>query len=171
MTNTKSFILKALILIIICEVIGITAGIATSEGVNGWFQTLEKPFFNPPSWLFAPVWTTLYFLMGISAALVWHKGTDNRREKFFEIQSNKIRIALGLFAIQLFLNFCWSFLFFKYHLLLFAFIEIITMLIFIILTTIHFYKVNKLAGLLMIPYILWVSFASILNFSLWWLNK
>jgi len=171
MKNKKSFFIKALILVIICEIIGITAGIATAEGVTSWFQTIEKPFFNPPSWLFAPVWTILYFLMAISAALVWHTGTNNGQEKLFEMESNKVRIALGLFVIQLVLNFFWSFIFFKYHLLLAAFIEIITMLIFIIFTTIHFYKIHKTAGFLMIPYILWVSFASLLNFSLWWLNK
>ncbi|WP_338793384.1 TspO/MBR family protein [Bernardetia sp. MNP-M8] len=171
MQNRKSFIIKALILVIICEVIGIVAGLATAEGVTSWFQTIEKPFFNPPGWLFAPVWTLLYFLMGISAALVWHKGTDNGKEQIFEMNNNKVRIALGLFAVQLILNFCWSFIFFKHHLLFFAFIEIITLLTFIILTTIHFYRIHKIAGLLMIPYILWVSFASVLNFSLWWLNK
>lgn len=171
MKNTKSFIIKAIILVILCEVIGIIGGIATAEGVTNWFQTIEKPFFNPPSWLFAPVWTLLYFLMGISTALVWHKGTDNGRESLFEMDNGNVRTALGLCAIQLILNFCWSFLFFKYHLLFTAFIEIITMLTFIILTTIHFYRIHKIGGLLMIPYILWVSFASILNFSLWFLNK
>jgi tryptophan-rich sensory protein len=161
MQNTKSFIIKAFVLVIICEIIGIIGGVATAEGVTSWFQTIEKPFFNPPGWLFAPVWTILFFLMGLSAALVWHQGIDKK-----EVQKGLI-----LFAIQLFLNFCWSFLFFKYHLLLVAFIEIITLLTFIILTTIQFYKIHKIAGLLMIPYILWVSFASVLNFSLWWLNK
>ncbi len=161
MQITKSFIFKAFILVIICEIIGFTSGIATAEGVTNWFQTIEKPFFNPPSWLFAPVWTILYALMGISAALVWQQG----------IEKKEVKQALILFGIQLVLNFFWSFIFFKYHLLLFAFIEIITLLTFIILTTIHFYKIHKTAGLLMIPYILWVSFASVLNFSLWWLNK
>jgi tryptophan-rich sensory protein len=161
MQNTKSFIIKAFILVIICEIIGFTSGIATAEGVTNWFQTIEKPFFNPPSWLFAPVWTTLYALMGVSAALVWHQG----------IEKKEVKQALILFGIQLVLNFFWSFLFFKYHLLLVAFIEIITLLTFIILTAIQFYKIHKTAGLLMIPYILWVSFASVLNFSLWWLNK
>jgi tryptophan-rich sensory protein len=160
MKNTKSFIIKAFILVILCEIIGFTSGIATADGVTNWFQTIEKPFFNPPGWLFAPVWTLLYGLMGISAALIWHQG----------INKKEVKQGLILFTIQLVLNFCWSFLFFKYHLLFFAFIEIITLLTFIILTTIHFYKINKTAGLLLIPYILWVSFASILNFSLWWLN-
>ena len=171
MKNTKSFIIKAVILVIICEIIGFTSGIATADGVTNWFQTLQKPFFNPPSWLFAPVWTTLYALMGISAALVWHQGTDNSKEQIFEMDNDNVRIALGFFAIQLILNFCWSFLFFKFHLLFFAFLEIITLLTFIILTTIQFYKIHKTAGLLMIPYILWVSFASVLNFSFLWLNK
>lgn len=161
MQITKSLLVKVFILVIICEIIGFTSGIATAEGVTNWFQTLEKPFFNPPSWLFAPVWTTLYALMGISAALAWHQG----------IEKKEVKQGLILFGIQLVLNFCWSFLFFKFHLLFFAFIEIITLLTFIILTTIQFYKIHKTAGLLMIPYILWVSFASILNFSLWWLNK
>jgi tryptophan-rich sensory protein len=161
MKNTKSFILKAFILVIICEIIGFTSGIATAGGVANWFQTIEKPFFNPPSWLFAPVWTILYALMGISAALIWQQG----------IEKKEVKQALILFGIQLVLNFFWSFIFFKYHLLLVAFIEIVTLLTFIILTTIHFYKIHKTAAFLMIPYILWVSFASVLNFSLWWLNK
>ena len=171
MKNIQSFVIKAIVLVTVCEIVGITAGLATAEGVTNWFQIIEKPPFTPPSSLFAPVWTVLYFLMGISTALVWHKGTDNGSENILEMDSGRVRVALVLFAIQLVLNFCWSFLFFKYHLLFTAFIEIITMLTFIILTTIYFYKIHKIAGLLMVPYILWVSFASILNFSLWILNK
>lgn len=161
MKNIPSFLIKALVVIIICEIIGVVAGVATAEGVTNWFQTIEKPFFNPPNWLFAPVWTVLYFLMGISAALVWHQG----------IERKDVKQGLMLFTFQLILNFGWSFLFFKFHLLFLAFLEIITLLFFIILTTIYFYKIHKTAGLLMILYILWVSFATILNFSIWWLNK
>ena len=171
MQNKKSFIIKAIILVVICEVVGIIAGVATSDGVMNWFQTIEKPFFNPPSWLFAPVWTVLYFLMGLAAALVWHKGTADGELSLFKMRESNVRNALFLFNTQLLLNFFWSFIFFKYQMLFLAFIEIITLLGFIVLTTVHFYRIYKPAGWMMLPYILWVSFASVLNFSLWWLNK
>ncbi|WP_291721840.1 TspO/MBR family protein [Bernardetia sp.] len=171
MQNKNSFIIKAVVLIVICEIVGVIAGVATSDGVTDWFRTIEKPFFNPPSWLFAPVWTVLYFLMGLAAALVWHKGTSDGKYSLSDMKKNNVQIALGLFAIQLILNFFWSFIFFKHQMLFLAFIEIITLLGFVVLTTIHFYRIYKPASFLLFPYILWVSFASVLNFSIWWLNK
>ena len=120
-----------------------------------------KPFFSPPNWLFGPVWTILYVLMGISLALVWVKG----------VKTERAREALMLFGVQLFLNAIWSPIFFGAKDLTLALIAIILMWFFILKTILAFGKVNKTASYLLYPYIAWVSFASILNFSVWILNK
>ena len=126
-----------------------------------WYSTLSKPFFTPPSWIFGPAWTTLYTLMAISAFLVWRKG----------FKKKQIKNALKLFAIQLFLNAIWSPVFFGAHNLLLALIIIIAMWFYIVKTIKAFAKIDRVASYLLYPYIAWVSFASILNFSLWLLNK
>lgn len=127
----------------------------------GIFQELNKPSFAPPGWIFAPVWTILYILMGIASYRVWMYETENR----------EIRAALFVYGIQLILNFLWTIIFFGLQLRVVAFIEIIILLIFIIITAIRFYRIDKIAAYLLIPYILWVSFAAILNFSVWRLNR
>ncbi len=140
-------------------VIGAIAGIATFTSVAGWYVGLNKPIFNPPNYLFGPVWTILYILMGISFYLV--------------IQTQKLyarKSAIIIFVIQLFLNFCWSFLFFKFHLIGLAFIEIILIWVSIITMIYFFEKINKTAAYIQIPYLLWVSFASVLNGAIWFLN-
>ena len=149
--------LKLISSIIICELAGILGSIFTISSVSTWYITLNKPFFNPPSWLFGPVWTALYLLMGISLYLIW---TNKKRTKK----------ALTIFGIQLILNTLWSILFFGLKTPLFAFIEIIFLWIAIMLSIQYFYKINKTAAYLLIPYILWVSFAAILNFSIFVLN-
>lgn len=146
--------------ILICQLAGFIGSFFTVSSVSSWFLTLNKPFFNPPNWLFGPVWITLYFLMGISLYLVWSKGIK-------DIQS---KMAVLIFAIQLILNSLWSIIFFGFQSLLFAFIEIILLWIAILLTIIYFNKISKTASYLLIPYILWVSFAAILNFSIYYLN-
>jgi benzodiazapine receptor len=119
---------------------------------------LNKPFFNPPHWLFGPVWITLYLLMGISLYLIWNNdGKDSKS-------------ALIVFSIQLGLNTLWSLLFFGLKNPLLAFIEIILLWLFIVLTILFFYQKSKTASFLLIPYLLWVSFASVLNFSIFYLN-
>jgi len=131
----------------------------TVSSVKGWYTTLVKPAWNPPSWLFAPVWTILYTLMGIASYLIWRKSN-----------MPGAKTAFAFYGAQLVLNALWSILFFGLKQPGWAFAEIIVLLIFIIITTILFWRIRPLAGALMIPYITWVSFASFLNFTLWRLN-
>jgi translocator protein len=153
---------KIIIMIVTCVVVGVISGLLTQEGVNTWYTTIEKPSFNPPNGVFAPVWTTLYVMMGIAAGLVWHE---------IDRQKEVVKKGLTFFAIQLALNALWSFLFFGLHNPLLALIEIVVLWLMIYETFIQFNKVNKIAGYLFIPYLLWVTFALALNASIWWLNK
>lgn len=152
---------KLAISIVICQLAGVIGSVFTVSSVSTWYLTINKPFFNPPGWIFGPVWITLYFLMGISFYLVWSKGFKRKESK----------IALRLFLMQLILNSIWSILFFGFKSPLFAFIEILILLFTIIMTTIYFNKISKPASYLLWPYILWVSFATLLNFSIWILNS
>ena len=155
----KSVYAKIILCVIICTSLGFLSGLSTADSITNWFQFVKKPSWNPPNWLFAPVWTLLYILMGISVALIWHSNSNNKKK------------AIGLFIIQFTLNLCWSIIFFNQHMPGLAFVEIIVMLIFIILTTVSFYKINKTAAYLLLPYICWVSFATVLNGTIWFLNK
>jgi Tryptophan-rich sensory protein (mitochondrial benzodiazepine receptor homolog) len=139
---------------------GAIGGWFTSQYVKTWYLTLNKPSFNPPNWIFAPVWTILYILMGISAYLIWLKRKEV--EHFSR--------TAAIYLLQLVLNVMWSFLFFYAHEIGLAFFEIIALLIAIIINARVFYKIDKTAGLLFIPYILWVSFATILTYSIFSLN-
>jgi tryptophan-rich sensory protein len=132
----------------------------TSQYVKTWYVTLNKPSFNPPNWLFPPVWTTLFILMGIAAYLVWLK----RKEVQYFTRT------VAIYLIQLVLNVMWSFLFFYAHEIGLALFEIIALLLVIIINAMVFYKIDKTAGLLFIPYILWVGFATILTYSIFSLN-
>lgn len=160
MQNTKSFFIKALVSVITCQLVGVVGALFTASSVKTWFPTLEKPFFNPPSWIFGPVWTTLYLLMGIAAALVWHEDLCRR----------EVKTALKVFVAQLFLNFLWSILFFGLQSPLLGLLDIVPLFFLIVLTIKYFYLIHKTAAWLLIPYVLWVGFASILNFAIWWLN-
>jgi len=131
-------------------------GLFTASSVSTWYVALNKPSFNPPNWVFGPVWTILYLMMGVSLYLVWTKRADKK--------------AFTAFGVQLSLNALWSVLFFGMQMPLYAFIEIVLLWIAILATIIYFYRINKTAAYLLIPYILWVSFASVLNFSLYILN-
>ncbi|MNK47219.1 TspO/MBR family protein [compost metagenome] len=153
---------KMLVMIVTCVVIGYISGLVTRESVTTWYPTLVKPVFNPPNWIFAPMWTTLYILMGIAAGLVWDK---------IEIQKETVKKGLLYFAIQLGLNALWSILFFGLQNPMLALIEIVLLWLMIYETFVQFNKVNKIAGYLFIPYILWVTFALVLNASIWWLNR
>ena len=153
---------KITIFVATCLGIGYISGIATQSGVNTWFITVQKPSFNPPNWVFAPVWSFLYILMGIAAGLVWSR---------IDYDSEAVRKALLFFAVQLALNALWSVLFFGLHNPLLAMVEIILLWLIIYETYIKFAKIDKIAGYLFIPYLLWVSFATVLNASIWWLNK
>ena len=154
-------ILIIIVWVIISFLPGIAGQLATGPAIPAWYATLVRPAIAPPNWLFGPVWTLLYLSMGFAAGMVWNKGTGDKR----------VRLALTVFVIQLFLNGLWSFLFFGWHWLMIAFFEIVILWCLILLTTIKFYKISKPAGLLLIPYLLWVGFASILNFSFWWVNR
>lgn len=152
---------KLVIAILICEATGIISGLIANTNMNPWFDTLNKPSWNPPAYLFAPVWTILYLLMGISLWLVWkNKSTLQQKNN-----------AINLFAFQLFLNFWWSIIFFKFHSPLFALVDILLLLILILFTIISFSKISKLSAWLLVPYIAWVTFAAILNYSIWVLNR
>ncbi|OIQ17614.1 MAG: sensory protein TspO [Flavobacterium sp. MedPE-SWcel] len=152
---------KIIILVIICLAVGYLSSLVTRDSVATWYITIQKPIFNPPNWLFAPVWTLLYILMGIAAGLIWSE-IDTKKEV--------IKKALLFFAIQLALNALWSYLFFGLHNPLLALIEILILWVMMYKTFSLFSKINKIAGYLFIPYILWVSFAILLNAAIWWLN-
>ncbi len=152
--------LKLIISILICQGAGVLGSLFTSPAITTWYASIQKPSFNPPNWIFAPVWTLLFLLMGISLYLIWDKGLENKKAK----------TAIFLFAIQLVLNILWSIIFFGLKSPLYAFIEIIMLWFAILFTIISFYKISKTAAFLLLPYILWVSFASVLNFSILTLN-
>jgi len=156
----KNDILKILIAVSVSELAGIIGSVFTSPAIPGWYEGLIKPEFNPPSWVFAPVWTALFALMGVAAFLVWKKGVDQK----------KVKIALSLFVVQLVLNTLWSIIFFGLKNPGMAFVEIIILLTAILATFIAFLKVSRPAALLLLPYICWVAFASYLNFVIWSLN-
>ncbi len=158
--------------IAICELAGLIGTIFTFNSVNTWYVTLVKPALNPPSWVFGPVWTTLYALMGIAAFIIWNKGRPHNLidPLLHPYAKRNSRRALRLFGIQLVLNAIWSIIFFGAKNPGAALIEITLMWIAIVLTTIVFYRISKTAAYLMIPYILWVSFATYLNAGIWLLN-
>ncbi|MDR6760991.1 tryptophan-rich sensory protein [Flavobacterium sp. 2755] len=153
---------KIIIALIICLAIGYSASVVTRPSVESWYPTIAKPIFNPPNWIFMPVWTTLYIFMAIAAALVWDKIKE---------QTEKVKTALLFFLIQLTLNAIWSYLFFGLKNPLLALIEIILLWLMIYETYLKFTKINKISGYLLIPYLVWVAFATVLNASIWWLNK
>ncbi|MBL7778850.1 MAG: tryptophan-rich sensory protein [Chitinophagales bacterium] len=140
--------------------IGGVSGIFTIEGVNGWYTTLQKPSFNPPNWLFGPVWTLLYAMMGLALFLIIYATTTQSKTT-----------AVALFAFQIVLNFFWSIIFFKWQSPGYALAEIAVLWICILLTIISFWSIHKTAALLLVPYLIWVSFAAVLNVSIWWLNR
>lgn len=176
-------VIKFLTSIIICELAGASGSSLTMPAINGWYKKLTKPGFNPPDWLFGPVWTTIFVLMGIALYLVWFKKWEPKNEidfkgrkpwnslsqKFLIGSWQKANIIL-IFAFQLILNVLWSVIFFGLHSPGTAFFELLMLWFAIIFTIVNFYRVSKVAALLLLPYILWVSFAAILNYFIWVLN-
>ncbi|MFH2105811.1 MAG: TspO/MBR family protein [Candidatus Micrarchaeota archaeon] len=144
------------IAILIPLLVGFVGSYFTISSVNTWYSTLEKPSFNPPSWLFGPVWTLLYILMGVAFYLVWI--------------AKKNKTAISLYSVQLGLNLLWSVLFFGLRSPIYGLICIIALWLSIVATMLAFYRVSKTATYLMIPYLLWVSFASVLNYWIFALN-
>lgn len=151
---------RLVISIILCQLAGFIGSLFTTPKIPTWYAELAKPSFNPPNWIFSPVWITLFFLMGLTLFLLW-RDTSHK---------DKTRPALVLFFIQLCLNMLWSILFFGLEAPFLAFIGIIVLWIFILATIFASLRVNRAAGILLLPYILWVSFAAVLNYFLWTLN-
>jgi translocator protein len=155
----RSDITKLVIAILIPLALGAIAGRFTAQAVPDWFASLNRPSFSPPNWIFGPVWTVLYILLGISLFLIWK-----------QIPSKQRNNALWIFSLQMFLNFIWSFVFFYFHQIGLALIVIIGLWISIIFMLISFYKIKPLAAYLNMPYLLWVTFASVLNAGYFTLN-
>ena len=139
----------------------ITSVFMTRDSVSVWYAGLNKPFFTPPDWLFGPVWTILYFLMGVSVFLVWKRG----------LESHGVRLAMALYLVQLFLNALWTPLFFGLQMPFLGFVEIIVLWTAILFTLLAFAGVSAVAAWLLVPYLAWTSFAAILNGAIWWLNR
>ncbi|MDG5798998.1 tryptophan-rich sensory protein [Marinilabiliaceae bacterium ANBcel2] len=152
-------ILKLIISIALPISLGAIAGMFTSQAVPEWYSTLNSPFFSPPNWIFSPVWTFLYIIMGISLFIIWREPVSIKRNK-----------AIAVFIAQMALNFAWSFIFFYFKMIGIALIEIILLWITILIMLYHFYKVKPIAAYMNIPYILWVTFAAILNAGYYILN-
>lgn len=152
---------KIIIAVSVCLAVGYLSSIVTQSSIETWYPTIEKPSFNPPNWIFAPVWTLLFIAMGISAGLVWDK---------LESDTELVKKGLLFFAIQLAFNALWSYLFFGLHNVLLASIEIVLLLLLIYETFLIFKKIDKNASYLLIPYMLWVGFATILTISIYVLN-
>jgi tryptophan-rich sensory protein len=155
-------IIRIAITVIVCLAVGYSSSTFTKEGVATWYPTILKPGFNPPNWVFMPVWTLLFILMGVAAGLVWDKIKE---------QNEEVKKALGFFLIQLILNAVWSYIFFGLKNPMLALVEIVLLWLMIYETYLKFTKINKMAGYLLIPYLAWVAFAGILNASIWWLNR
>ena len=139
--------------------VGAVAGLFTAKAVPEWYASLTQPTFSPPNWIFGPVWTALYILLGVSLFLVWK--LDSVKER---------NLAILAFLIQLILNFGWSFIFFYFKMIGFALVEIVILWIAIVIMLYLFYKIKPLAAYINIPYLLWVTFASILNSAYYFLN-
>ena len=152
---------KLFIAVIGCELVGLLSTPFTISSIPSWYAYLNKPPFSPPNWIFGPVWIMLYFLMGVSAFLIWEKGLKNK----------KVKRAQNYFFIQLFFNFFWSVLFFGLHFPILGLIDIVALLISILFTSRAFFAISKLASSLLLPYLLWVSFATILNIFIVILNR
>ncbi|MBX7041782.1 MAG: tryptophan-rich sensory protein [Ignavibacteria bacterium] len=155
-----SNLLKLIISIGVCLFAGAIGSYFTADAIPGWYETLNKPEFNPPNWVFGPVWTFLYILMGISLFLVWKEGPGN----------TKVKPAMLMFWVQLGLNILWSVVFFGMRNISGGLLVIILLWVSILFTILRFRKISAVAGTLLVPYILWVTFASALNFFFYRLN-
>lgn len=157
---TKKFLLRVSFTMGVCLFIGFLGALATQTSIGDWYIHLNKPSFNPPNWIFGPVWTLLYILMGIAAGIVWSKGFYHKW----------VKTALYHFGFQLMLNAFWSLLFFGLKEPFWALLDIIVLFVVLLFTIKWFKIVNNLAAYLLIPYAIWVAFAILLNFEIWRLN-
>lgn len=154
-------LVKLVVSIVVCQLAGVIGSIFTVSNITSWYIDLSKPILNPPGWVFGPVWITLYFLMGIALFLVWNKGLDSPFN----------RNAFILFIVQLVFNAMWSIVFFGMHQLLISVFVIVILWLLIFVNIVQFGKISKPAAYLLLPYILWVSFASYLNIAIYILNS
>lgn len=146
--------------IALSQAAGLIGTLFTADAIPAWYATLVRPEFAPPNWVFGPVWTLLYLAMGIAAYLVWEKGSERR----------DVKIALGIFLVQLALNTWWSIIFFGQQNIGGALLEISILWLTIVLTIFAFARISRTAAWLLVPYLLWVSFATYLNYAFWVLN-
>lgn len=151
---------KLVLSLLLPLVTGGVAGLFTAEAIPGWYASLQQPSFNPPNWVFGPVWTTLYAIMGISLFMIWTMDAGRERNR-----------AILIFMAQLLLNFCWSFFFFHFKMIGLALIDIIALWIMIVFMLYRFFKIKPWAAYMNIPYLLWVTFASVLNAAYFLLNR
>lgn len=154
-------VLKLVTSVVVCQLAGLIGSVFTASSVSTWYAALRKPSFTPPGWVFGPVWISLYAMMGVAAYLIWRSGVSHR----------EVRIALTLFVAQLIVNAFWSAMFFGLKSPLAGLVDISVLWVLILLTIFYFLKVSTTAGLLLVPYVLWVSFAAILNYSIWAMNS
>ena len=163
MMNKKKKIdfFKLIVSVVSVLLVGFFSSFFGMSAIENWYQTLSKPIFSPPNWIFGPVWTVLYILIGVSFYFVWTSGVNRDAKKR----------AYLVFAVQIFLNFFWTVLFFGNQMIFGALVDISLLWIAILLNIFAFYRISKISGILLIPYFLWVSFAALLNYSLWVLNK
>jgi benzodiazapine receptor len=153
-------IVKLVVSLVACQGAGAIGSIFTAPAIPTWYAALQKPSFNPPNWLFAPAWITLYLLMGVAAFLIWRQGLSQKG----------VRSALIVFLVQLVLNALWSVVFFGLQSPLWGVVVILALWVAILLTILRFFRLSTAAGSLMLPYILWVSFAAVLNIAIFMLN-
>ncbi len=155
-------IIRIAVVLSTCLLVGYLSGMVTRDSITSWYPTIVKPTFNPPNWIFAPVWSILYIMMGVSGGMVWNR---------LEQDPENVKKAFTFFIIQLALNAAWTVIFFYFHNPFLALIEIILLWLLIFETYTQFKKIDKTAGMLLLPYLAWVSFAMVLNGSIWWLNR
>ena len=160
-TRVLNDTLKLVVCLAGCISAGLIGSLVTRDAISNWYVFLVKPAFAPPNWLFAPAWTLLYILMGVALFLVWRKGTGQPH----------VRESIIIFIIQLVLNATWSFAFFGLKSPVAGLINIVLLWLAILLTIISFFRVSRIAACLLIPYIIWVSFATALNYSIYLMNR
>lgn len=158
--DKKSRLLELIIAVVLCVFLGGLGGFFTDTGPGSWYESIEKPSFNPPGWIFAPMWTFLFVLMGISLFLIWECGIARR----------DVQVAIVVFGVQFLFNILWSFLFFGLASPFLGLVDIIILDIMIVLAIVLFHRVRKMAAYLLIPYLAWVCFATILTFMIYHLN-
>jgi len=145
----------------VCLLTGFLGSFFTMDSVATWYADLSRPSFTPPDWTFGLVWPILYVLMGISAFLIWNRGLNKRQ----------VKVAIVLFLLQLVLNGLWTPIFFGLHMIAFALVEIVLLWVAILLTILAFWRISKTSTFFLFPYIIWVSFAVVLNTAFWYLNR